>query len=57
MFVKIPENMLRKCRYCGEPFVPASGRQEVCKNPVCQKKRVAEVMRNYYARKKAKKTK
>lgn len=57
MLVQVPESMLKKCRYCGETFVPASGRQEVCKKPACQKKRLAEVMRNYYARKKAKKTK
>lgn len=40
------------CRYCGSAFLPQSPSQEVCKNPECQRKRKADKMASYRARKK-----
>ena len=54
IFIQVPENLLRKCRYCGDSFIPASGRQEICKKESCQKKRHADNIRAYQHRKKLK---
>lgn len=52
MKVEIPDDKLRKCRYCGKLFFPLSPRQEVCKDEACRKKRNNEKFRNYWNRKK-----
>lgn len=52
MKIEIPEDKLRRCRYCGELFLPFAPRQEVCKKPECQRKRKNDKARAYYERKK-----
>lgn len=46
--------LLEPCRYCGQPFLPHSPSQKVCKRPECQRKRKAEKMAAYRKRKKSK---
>ena len=55
MLIDVPEHLLKKCRYCGDYFFPASGRQEVCKKDACQRKRVNDFVKAYRNRKKEKK--
>lgn len=54
MKIEIPEDKLRRCRYCADLFLPNAPRQEVCKKAECQRKRKNDKAKSYNERKKLK---
>lgn len=48
MILDVPESELRKCRYCGDYFLPRSPAQEVCKKEKCQKQRNRDKANAYH---------
>lgn len=43
----------RKCKFCGEDFVPYSQSSDVCKNPDCRRKHANEINKKVYYKAKA----